>query len=462
LCDNGTRKVIDLRVETRSMENDKAKSAGAVDPRRRRVPPPTIDLEATDVSLPSDSGHAAAPDSVPSDSPPGAAAAVESPSVETIASAPMDDPPPANPPPAEPPAAGAPPGPSGPAWFVPNRSQAVAGALGAVLALIVATGLWALLGPGGDQPGDIDARLTRMEAQLGALSHAAPTPADTKALDDLNGRLGRIESTLTDRLAELNRRGDDTMASARLARERADTAAKSLADVAQQLAQLNAERARAPAVERSDLDTLATRLASLEAATKGIGDQLARITNAAAAGNTRQAVLAIALNTAVERGAPYGRELAAIDPANAGSATLAALRPFAETGVPSQAVLARELAAVMPAALKAADAPPPGGGFLDRLQANAERLVRIRPADQQQQGDEPSAILARVDAKAARGDIAGVLAEAAKLPTTVRAPLEPWIRRAEAREAAVAAAAALAARSLDVIRRPPQQGASDR
>jgi hypothetical protein len=445
------------------MENDKGKPAGAVDPRRRRVPPPTIDLEATDVSPPSDPDHAAASDPAPSDSPPGEAAAVESPPAEFTAAsaAPADRR--ADSPPDEPPAAAVPPStPSGPAWFVPNRSQAAAGALGAVLALIVAAGFWALLGPGGDQPGDVDARLARMEAQLGALSHAAPPPADTKALDDLNGRLGRIESTLADRLADLSRRGDDTMASARLARERADTAAKSLADVAQQLAQLNAERARAPAVERSDLDALATRLAGLEAATKGIGEQLGRITNAAAAGNTRQAVLAIALNTAVERGAPYGRELAAIDPAHAGSATLAALRPFADTGVPSPAVLARELAAVMPAALKAADVPPPGGGFLDRLQANAERLVRIRPADQQQQGDEPSAILARLDAKAARGDLAGALAEAAKLPASVRAPLEPWIKRAEAREAAVAAAAALASRSLDVIRRPPQQGASDR
>jgi hypothetical protein len=441
------------------MANDKGKSAGAVDPRRRRVPPPTIDLEATDMSSPSDSGHAAAPDPAPSDPPAAEAAAVESPPFEsTAASAPADDPPPDESSPAAPP----PSAPSGPAWFVPNRSQVVAGALGAVLALIVAAGLWALLGTGGDQPGEIDARLTRIETQLGALSHAAPTPTDTKALDDLNGRLGRIESTLADRLADLSRRGDDTMASARLARERADTAAKSLADVAQQLAQLNAERARAPAVERSDLDVLAARLASLEAATKAIGDQLARITNAAAAGNTRQAVLAIALKTAVERGAPYGRELAAIDPANAGSATLDALRPFADTGVPSPAVLARELAAVMPAALKAADAPPPGGGFLDRLQANAERLVRIRPIDQQQQGDEPSAILARLDAVAARGDISGALAEAATLPASVRAPLEPWMKRAEAREAAVAAAAAFAARSLDVIRRPPQQGASDR
>jgi hypothetical protein len=43
----------------------------------------------------------------------------------------------------------------------------------------------------------------------------------------------------------------------------------------------------------------------------------------------------------------------------------------------------------------------------------------------------------------------------------VRAPLEPWTKRAAAREAALAAAAALATQSLDVIRRPAQ-GASDK
>jgi hypothetical protein len=42
----------------------------------------------------------------------------------------------------------------------------------------------------------------------------------------------------------------------------------------------------------------------------------------------------------------------------------------------------------------------------------------------------------------------------------VRAPLEPWIKRAETREAALAAAAALAAQSLDVIRRPSQGAAN--
>jgi len=85
----------------------------------------------------------------------------------------------------------------------------------------------------------------------------------------------------------------------------------------------------------------------------------------------------------------------------------------------------------------------------------------VRPSVQKAQpGDEPAAVLSRVQAKTARGDIAGAVAEAAKLPATVRAPLEPWIKRAEAREAAVAAAAALAAQSLDVIRRPSQGAAN--
>jgi len=159
----------------------------------------------------------------------------------------------------------------------------------------------------------------------------------------------------------------------------------------------------------------------------------------------------------VERGNPYRRELAALDAASAGQAAVDALKPFAETGVPSAATLARELAAVMPAALRAAEAPAASGGFLERLQSNAERLVRVGPiAQQPQPGDEPPAILSRLAAKTAGGDIAGALAEAAKLPATVRAPLEPWIKRATAREAALAAAAALATQSLDAVSRPAQ------
>jgi hypothetical protein len=457
------------------MADEEGNSGGAGEPpRRRRVPPPTIDLEATDVSVPSDP----APASDPAPSEPATAPVEGDPAAAeaSAASAPKDDA-------AEKLLYAAAEEPSAASdrerRALPIWSFVAAGAFGAALALIVAGGVWALLGPASDQQADTNARLSRIETQLGGLSRPAPGPGpgagDSKSLDELTQRLGRIESTLgerlaavdreikplANRLADVGRRDDEAVAAARLARERADAAAKSLSEVAQQLAQLNAARASAPAVERADLDALATRLAGLEASTKQIGQQLTRIANASSPGNTQRAVVALALNSAVERGAPYARELAAIDPAAAGPGALDALKAFADTGVPSAATLARELAAVLPAALKAADVPAAGGSFLERLQSSAAHLVRIRPSAQESQpGDEPAAVLSRVQAKTARGDVAGGVAEAAKLPATVRAPLEPWIKRAETREAALAAAAALAAQSLDVIRRPSQGAAN--
>jgi hypothetical protein len=443
------------------MANEKDSPGGPADPlRRRRVPPPTIDLQATDVSRPADPN----PDPTPSDPPGAAPEPVESMSPEPLSSEATsgrsDEPPAAPPPPAD----EAPSARSTFLRFMPSRPQLAAGAVGAVLAFIIAAGIWALLGAGGPgnsakTPDDLAQRLARIEATLADPRAPVADPA-------LANRLAETQiKPLADGLASLARRTDDTMAAAREARERADAAAKSLADVAQQLAQLNAERARTPAVERRDLDALAARLASLETTTKSLADQLAKTAkataNAAAAGDMRQAVVAIALDAALARGAPYGRELAAIDPSIAGPGALDALAPFANTGIPSAATLARELAALMPEARKAADVPAREGGFLDRLQANAERLVRVRPIAQQP-GDEPPAILGRLDAKAAQGDIAGALAEAAKLPATVRAPLEPWIRRAEARNAALAAASALAARTFELVGRPAQQGASER
>ena len=55
------------------------------------------------------------------------------------------------------------------------------------------------------------------------------------------------------------------------------------------------------------------------------------------------------------------------------------LEPFATTGVPTAAALARELAALAPSLQQATSTPPRDGGFLEKLQAGAEKLVRIRP-----------------------------------------------------------------------------------
>src|SRR5262249_39164359 len=143
--------------------------------RRRRVPPPIIDLEATDVSTPTDSSAASAPPpagegeaaaesgSAPRapHEPAGDAASSGPAAPFTSKQEPRSAPPRADSPRAREEARTA----VAAAGLIPSWLHFAAGALGAALALIVALGLWVLLGRG-DQ-GALNDRLARIEAQLG-------------------------------------------------------------------------------------------------------------------------------------------------------------------------------------------------------------------------------------------------------------------------------------------------------
>ena len=78
--------------------------------------------------------------------------------------------------------------------------------------------------------------------------------------------------------------------------------------------------------------------------------------------------------------------------------------------VVSKAELVRSMAWLMVPATIGPIVGPPVGGFLDRLQANAEKLVRIRPIDEAP-GDDPAAVVSRAQAKAARADFTGAVTE---------------------------------------------------
>ena len=120
------------------------------------------------------------------------------------------------------------------------------------------------------------------------------------------------------------------------------------------------------------------------------------------------------------------------------------LGPFAAGGLPTEATLAGELRALIPAMLKSSGAQAPAGNFLERLQANAGKLVRVRPVDAPA-GDDASAVLARLEIEAAHADIGSALADLGRLDATARAPAQAWIAKAQARQAAIAAARELAA-----------------
>jgi hypothetical protein len=359
----------------------------------------------------------------------------------------------------------------------PRRAGFSAGALigaavlGAAIALAVGAAATVFLLPRDEGAPALAARLAAIELAVRDLSQpaasaSAPAP-DTRALDDVASRVAKLEAagtrappapgaadgTLSNRLAglegevkaladtigALGRRSDDATAAARDARAKSDTAAAAVAALTQKVGTGNP-------LTKSDLDVFDQRVAALERSHKLLEAELAKRSAAAASGDKalRLAFAASALKAAVERGEPFAPELATVKALGADPATLAPLEPFAAAGVPSAGTLARDLAELAPMVRPRAAAPREN--FLQRLQVNAEKLVRVRPVDEAAPADATAG--ARIDALAAQGDLAGALAELVKLPPAERAPAESWIKQAQARAAAIDASRRLAADAL--------------
>jgi hypothetical protein len=315
----------------------------------------------------------------------------------------------------------------------------------------------------------VEARVARLERQLSELAGRAPPPTvDVRVIDDLTGRLAKLEATvaglrppaldptllnriatvegalkaLDEKLGIVARRTDDISVIARDAREKADATAAALAELAQKVARLGTAGTG---------DATDNRIATLERTAKAIEAELAR-RGIGQAGDraVRLAVTAAALNAAAERGDPFATELAAAKALAGNPPVLAPLEPFAATGLPPVAALGRELQVLVPVLAQAAGAAPREGGFLDRLQANAQRLVRIRPINEGP-GDDPTTVLARIERYAAQGDIAAALTELAKLPAEAQSRVQAWTAKAQARMAAIAASRRFAAQSFAAL-----------
>jgi hypothetical protein len=346
------------------------------------------------------------------------------------------------------------------AWLPPDFPWPLvaAGAGGAVLTLTVLA-LVGVFSSRDDGVLAVDTRLARVEEQLRDLA-AKPLPAasDPKAVDDLAGRLARLETVaatprpvtdpaLANRIAALE--GD-----LKALGERVGVLGRRNDEIAASVRELKNAPA-APVIPRAEIEALTGRIAALERAAKAIEAQL----GARAAGegafdrSLRLLVVANALNAAVERGAPFITELAAAKAAASDPKLLAALEPFAKSGVPGTNALARELTELAPALAKAVGTAPREGGILDRLRANAEKIVQVRRIDEAP-GDDPVAIVRRIERRAGEGNVAGAIAEIAKLPEPARALTKEWVAKVEARNAAVEASQRFAAAALASIAKP--------
>jgi hypothetical protein len=386
------------------------------DPGRARRAPPTIDLQASEVS-----GETRKADA---ESEPGPEPQSE-PSAEE--------------PPTEPPKEPAKERSLGPISF-----GLIAALTGAVAAALVMGVVWLAGWPGAALPPPPE-----------------PVPqADTSAVDALTSRVAAVEA----RTAKSTASAADPAVAGRI-----DALEKSVAALRDELAGVHAQSDKlaatidalksAPQAATSgpDLGPVNDRIAQLERATRAQSAAIAQA-NAKPADDPalRRIVAAALLDVQVRTGDPYPSALAAAKALAPDPAALKALDPFAESGVPSPAMLSRELLTLVPK-LEPPAAPETattGNGLADRLEAGAVKLFRIQRTDAT--GTDRGAIVARVTAEALRNDITAARRELNTLAPENRAAAQAWLDKADARDAALAASRQFAAGAMAALAKPGQ------
>jgi len=393
------------------MVDDRPEETGSLpDSERPKREPPTIDLEATEVST---EPQAAA-----------AATTAAEPQPESVSEAP----------------AAPAPQPVSP-WIVAPLSGAVAAAL------VIGVG-WMLGWPpiqpaSAPQPNaaidGLTARIAGLESKSGKAVADPAAAARTEALE-------KSLAALRTELAATRAQGE------KLASAINDVKAAPRADGAAASPDLTAIDERIAKVESL------MRAQSAEIAQQGSKIADARAADAKPADDMplRRVVAAALLDVLVRVGDPYP---AALSTAKALASNPDALKPldqFADKGVPNAGRLSTELLALVPKLQPVAQQnnATTGAGIVERLQAGAAKLVKIERTDTV--GNDRGAVVARITAAALRNDSNEARRELKTLEPADRAAAQGWLEKADARDAALAASRQFAADAMAVLAKPAQ------
>jgi hypothetical protein len=250
--------------------------------------------------------------------------------------------------------------------------------------------------------------------------------------------------------------------------KRIDALEKSIASLREELATVHGQSdklaaalkdaAAAPrdSANAPDLSGITARLAQIEQATKTLTADVTK--HDAAPGDDaarRRVVAATLLNVSVRNGEPFFELLAASKSLVADPETLKPLEAFASSGVPHANAMCRELLAMVPRLTPAPATAATDGGIVNRLQESAARLVRIERTDGTP-GDSSHAVIARITTAALHNDVAAAKRGLNDLPPAERAAAQPWIAKADARDAALAASRQFAADAMAALTKPAQ------
>jgi hypothetical protein len=297
-------------------------------------------------------------------------------------------------------------------------------------------------------------------------SPPATPQVSATAFDDLTSRVAALDSKLAKAPVT------DTAMTARL-----ETIEKSVATLRSDLANLrsqsdqlaaavNAPRAApgeaaSAAAPTVDLSAINTRIDQIERALRAQSDKLgAAVAQTAASAKAqddvplRRVVAAALLDVAVRHGDPFEASLTAAKALAADPDKLKPLDAFAAKGIPAPPALCRDLLTLVPKLSPAAETSSAGSGIIDRLQAGASNLVRVERSDAV--GNDRSAVVTRMTAAALRNDLGEARRELASLAAADRAPAQPWLDKVAARDAALAASRQFAEETMASLAKSAQ------
>jgi hypothetical protein len=285
----------------------------------------------------------------------------------------------------------------------------------------------------------------------------AATQINAAVIDDLSARVAAVESK-TNKPATP---APDPASAARI-----EVLEKSIASLRGEVAGAHAQSEKLAAALNDvkatprdssgapDLTDINARIAGLERATRAQSAEAVQ-ENAKPADDVplRRVVASALLDVQVRIGEPYPAALAAAKSLAPSPDALKALDAFAARGVPSPAGLSRDLLTLVPKlSPPAPENATTGSGLVERLQAGAAKLVRIERTDTV--GNDRGAVVARATAAALRNDSNEARRELNTLAPADRAAAQAWLDKCDARDAALAASRQFAAEAMAALAKP--------
>ena len=274
---------------------------------------------------------------------------------------------------------------------------------------------------------DLGARVAAVESKTNKPATSAPDPASAARIEALEKSIASLRGELTG------------------ARAQSEKLAAALNDV-----KTTPRDSSAPL----DLTDINARIAGLESATRAQSAEVVQ-QNAKPADDVplRRVVASALLDVLVRIGEPYPAALAAAKSLASSPDALKPLDGFAAKGVPSPAGLSRELLTlVSKLSPPAPENATTGSGLVERLQAGAAKLVRIERTDTA--GNDRGAVVARATAAALRNEFNEARRELNTLAPADRAAAQAWLDKCDARDAALAASRQFAAEAMAALAKP--------